>query len=368
LLLTLLNIDACSPDKIDPSFVAERWSSTLSAFNIDPVFPPRQVEIGDLFLIVRPPQGIEDKDLYKRRALRIARLDLKYYLLADQRKALQIFTASTKSNTNVFSTPDKVFALPPTAYPGFNVAEIRRGDIGAAFPVKVFHFLIGGAWDNELVMSVSIPDAEDIEIPAIDAYTELAYFCGDPVASHNVCFQRRNLLKHFTDELRLPTDADPVNVRFGLVTHVYYARQIDYSFTTQGGQALTAAATSIQPTSSENRQAPSSATTEQTSGAKQSPKTTSTTTTTTTSTTTPTTADSTTNSALQEVQNLEAQLAAVKSQLSGTSPGGTLTVISTSAEGSTLRQTFANPVAFGYRAYWFSPLMGDPPVDPKPLP
>jgi len=65
----LLGGCASSPEKTDPTFVAERWSETLAAFNIDAVFPPRYVQPGDIFLIMAPESEVEGtQNRYKRRS------------------------------------------------------------------------------------------------------------------------------------------------------------------------------------------------------------------------------------------------------------------------------------------------------------
>lgn len=381
---------ACATDRpIDPTFVAERWSQTLSAFNIDPVFPPRDINVGDIFLVLVPPDDAKDdpRRRYKRRAIRLATIDVREQLIRNYAARIQLpATAATNPTSNIFAAPTTIGRLPPTGYPGFNIAQVTEADIGIAFPLRIFRVLVGYRAHEQLVMSISIPSAEDYGLPANDAYDALSTFCNSMNLSSGVCLDG-DRLRFFAGQIWEPGDQS-MQPRIVMVTHVYYARSIEYAYSTKAGAALAAnilaqanlnpqaggptkpAATAPGAPSKAPAKPPTPAVVET---SKPPPAVTTTTTTTTTTTsaalpaTTPSTADTSkasqsspvsvsgSDGVQQELQSLHKEIEALKQQLGATAAGGTVTATFASAEGTVLRQTFPYPIAIGYRGLWIKP-------------
>src|SRR5262249_18841519 len=129
-----------------------------------------------------------------------------------------------------------------------------------------------------------------------------------------------------------------------LVQEVFYAREIDYSFSTQAGigaslaAQLTAQKGVQQKAASQGGEVVSGATTNvENKGTPESTK-------------------SSSNDLKSELDALSKKLEELNSQLSeSTSPGIKAQVISVSERGVTLRQTFSRPIAIGYRRITLKP-------------
>lgn len=111
-----------------------------------------------------------------------------------------------------------------------------------------------------------------------------------------------------------------------IVTHAYYARQIDYSYTTEGGAAMLADVTTV----------------------IDSATTTGDSTPTGNSATSPLPGNAPTNSNIDtRLQDIEKKLQSLKTNT--TEPNGKLQVLAANSKGAVLRQTFDTPVVIGYR-------------------
>jgi hypothetical protein len=241
---SIILLCACAQN-IDPSFVAQRWSETLSGYNIDSVFPPRVLNVGDIFLVSVPPEGYVDdpKRTYSRRSMKLATIDVRPLLKSTYQNYLQIPKGNAPtSSMDIFAVPPIISRVPPTAYPGFSIVNITQGELGAAFPINIFKVFFGAAFANELAMSISIPDAEDIELPGLDAYDAIVDFCNSPTKSRGVCYLNSARMQYLLSQISRP--GDPPNMRpFVLfIQHVYYANSIDYSYATSNAVAASVAA------------------------------------------------------------------------------------------------------------------------------
>lgn len=381
------------PRKIEPGFVADRWSTTLSAFNIDPIFLPRQVHLGDVYLagdISGDPAT--DANRWKRRTLYLGRASVRDAIQKDTQTRLRL-PGSTVANPSddIFEAPLTTTALRPVAFPGFNVSEIRETDFAAAFPLNLFRMLFGASTSGNLVMSISIPRAEYEEVPGLDAWEAFGNFCwkeGEPpvCAASNVALQR------LFDTLKLREDKSPLIAQIGMVTSVYYARQINYFYNTGRASAFGASASLVtlapessatSPTvatssSSTANAAPATSATAQastkpagaTAAPAGAPATSSATTPAPDASVVSAISASTETAALQQqVQALQTRLDEFQKKAEGADKYGSLRVVSSTREGTLLSQTFEKPVAIGYRAIWIYPLgYKRPPAAPVPPP
>lgn len=258
LATVLLGAGCSAPRKIDPGFVADRWSMTLRAFNIDPIFLPRQVHLGDVYLAAEPVDNPEnDANRWRRRMLYLGRADVRDAIVADTRSRLRLPGSSVATPTDdVFEAPVTTTALRPVAFPGFNVSEIRESDFAAAFPVKLFRALFGLSRSGELVMSINIPRAEYEEVPALAAWKKFADFCWE-IGKKPTCSMQNHTFMDLFDNLRLGTDSKTLAPKIGIVTSVYYVRQINYFYNTGRATAFSAAASRAAPANSETAAAAS---------------------------------------------------------------------------------------------------------------
>jgi hypothetical protein len=304
--------------------------------------------------------------------------------MEDAQQALLLPTTNdTKSTVNIFGVPDTIVRLRPMGFTGFNIADVTEADIGAAAPIHAVRVLLGFAGQHDLAMSISVPNAEYVELPAMKAFEAFQGFCA-PDGTNDICNIDNKRIQLALASLRLPDDTPDLKLipKIVMVTQVYYARQLDYSYTTKGGAALALSAAAAAAAASNPGTKPSTSTgaTQSATGAatpasvngSTSPATGTTTTTTTTTTTgsasspsapvkatssgTNSTNPSTLSDAEQEIAALRAQLDAIKNQLGTTGPAGSLQVLTASSQGTTLRQTFDIPIAIGYRGLWILPV------------
>lgn len=400
-----------SSPKIDPSFVAERWSRTLDAFNIDTVYPPRYMQPGDIFLVTEPKQNATtDENRYRRRSIRLGRADVSKYLKADAALNLQLpSTLETSPTQDIFTYPGKTVRLQSMGFTGFNISSVKESEIGLTSPIGILKSLFGFSNRNNLAMSISVPKAEHLEIPAYDAFIAFTEFCKIPskIAKNQCRLEKNDALAMALTSIALDDDTllkgDALNQnaattrkmietvpKIAFVTQVYYARQIDYYYGTNQGSAFNASAALIKepdavgPTSLSAQPSVTKDAVKAVSTSTPQPTSATTTTTTTTSTITPVgaaapaptstssgaatttsgtpskgTGDSTATD-LAKAESLAAELQKrlddIQSKLNGSEQGGMLRVIRATSEGTLLRQTFDTPVAIGFRALWWSPL------------
>lgn len=338
ILSCVLALGGCS-DRIHPEFVARRWADTLSAFNIDPVFPPRHLQVGDVLLVLIPEEGQHADDLYQRRSMRLGRAEVRRDLLADMRTNLALpATADKEPAGDIFEPSGKIVSLPPTGYPGFNIAQVTEADLGVAFPVQAFRAVFGLASSHDLVMSISIPQAEDSELPAYAAYRAMEAFCY-PKSGGEQC--------RLSDDPSRPSPAMDLFVgnlckkeeRPGtllapwvvFVNHVYYARRIDYAYTTKGGLAFNAAASLAAAAAIDGNGNATDGTSHASTGTTQQ-------------------GADLGSDASKLAKSLQDRLDEADSRLGTT--GGRLRVAYAGSEGTLLSQTFDRPVAIGYRGLW----------------
>jgi hypothetical protein len=371
----------CStPRKIDPSFVASRWSTTLSAFNIDPVFLPRQVHLGDIYLAGEfngDPDG--DAKRWQRRTVYLGRASVRDAIILDTQSRLRIpRTSVAEPRDDVFDAPPLTTSLRPVAFPGFNVSEIRESDFAAAFPIKLFRALFGASSSGKLVMSISVPNAEYEEVPGLDAWDKLGEFCWKQ-GEAPVCAASNPVLQNLFNNLKLPNDSAKLVPKVGIVTSVFYAREINYFYNTgqasafgltaslpmsptdgDGGAPAKPAATDPKATGNSSLGSGGPATPPAASGAAgntavgsaggaAAPA------------TTPSPADADAAALHARVQALQKQIDELQKKGEGTSKFGAIRVVSSTNEGTLLSQTFEHPVAIGYRALWMYPLGYTPP-------
>lgn len=370
----LLGGCASSPEKTDPTFVAERWSETLAAFNIDAVFPPRYVQPGDIFLIMAPESEVEGtQNRYKRRSVRLGRVDVRPLLKEDAKKSLQLpDTNNTSPTASIFDDKEKEVRLKPLAFNGFNVSMVKDSSAGIAYPIKALKTMLGWNSSDDLVMSISVPNAEHLQLPAIHAFDVLKEFCLDSAGKNeaeknapvNRCDVEYPAIGLAMESLRPPGSKEKMVASIAVITEVYYARQIDYYYGTRDGwgvflnaakEALTdkvpatgAVVADGKPASPDAKQANKAAQPLAVQVVQ--------------STTPPTASDPAAkaqadpysqNSA--QLQAMQKKLDAIQKQLDGQSINGSLRVISMLDQGTLLQQTFPSPLAIGYRALWWTP-------------
>jgi hypothetical protein len=113
---------------------------------------------------------------------------------------------------DLFKTPSKFAHLPVTAYPGINIVNISQSELGAAFPVNVFRVFFGAVFSDQLALSISVPSAVDVELPAVDAYQVIGNFCSAK-STRDLCSSTSYEIGWLSKTVRRPPLPNPNPVR-----------------------------------------------------------------------------------------------------------------------------------------------------------
>ena len=149
--------------------------------------------------------------------------------------------------------------------------NITEGDAGVAFPIHLFRIFLGGAFEDQLALSISVPSAQLVELPAIDAFGVLNNFCRSPktnqycegpdwnaingsIINDPITF----VVKQYVDQFSI--NENDYDLALIFVTDVLYAQQIQYSYSTENGSAFSAAVTPIAALSSQTKASGATAT------------------------------------------------------------------------------------------------------------
>jgi hypothetical protein len=328
---------------VDPHFVVGQWTKTIQDLNIYAVYPPRLVNVGDVFLVPvsRDPQAaVAEVSGPVNNSVRLTSVDVRGIVKRDWQKHLNL-PASSTGTADVFKTRSTFTSLPVAAFPGLNVVHISQGDLGAAFPINVFKTVVAAAFSDQMALSISIPSASSVELPMADAYARFVRFC-ESRATRTMCSPNSKLVDNVAATMNGYDPAtDDLDILF--VTTVYYVTQIQYSFSHDSASAFSAA---VSPLATLDNQAAAGASASDTSGASAAAG---------GAAVNVSVAPSTdpTAAAAANLQAVNDRIAAINQRLSGMTAGGTVTVASADSQGTVLNQTFPYPVAIGYSAIKF---------------
>jgi hypothetical protein len=350
--VVFLVLSGCSLNTaVDPHLVVHQWTRSIQDLNIYAVYPPRLVNVGDVFLVPvsRDPQApVAEVSGPVNNSVRLTSVDVRSMVKRDWQKHLNLPATSVNSEgtginlsapagtADMFKTRSTFTNLPVAAFPGLNVVHISQGDLGAAFPISVFKTVIAAAFSDQMALSISIPSALSVELPMADAYNRFVRFC-ESRATRAMCSPNSRLVDNVAATMNgYHPETDDLDILF--VTTVYYVQQIEYSFSHDSASAVSAAVSplaTLNGTSVSDTSGPSAAAGGAAVNVSVAPP------------TDPTAA------AAANLQAVNAKIAEINQQLSGTTAGGTVTVAAADSQGTVLKQIFPYPVAIGYSAIKF---------------
>lgn len=347
-----------------PGFVAQQWADSIRELSISPLFPPREdVEVGDIYL-----ESADDKN----RAPGLTGAGQQYWLanlklgkavseVYRSRVALPFETTNPEtqkpwplpqSDEGVFRTDRDAKRLRGVSFPAYAVASIRSADIGASSRLTdLLGGFFGVAGQRSYTITVGVPYAQSYGLPALEMLRRIGEYCdvtGDDLA------ERAAVLASM-----MAADDKPKTPVLEVITEVIYARSLDYtvSFRYGGGASFEGVATNVEAikrklieiaerkSSPPNAAAaPNTAPPPKGEAGKSAPE------------PPPGTGQNpTAEKELAELQAIGASLEQVMASMRTTSaPGVSGRFVSADSQSVTLRQTFANPIAIGYRALAFS--------------
>ncbi len=352
-------LTGCGSSKPAPGVVAQNWTANTEQLGIRAIYPPRsQFEVGDVFIARAVAKGQKfDPADYVLGSVRIDHIDLSEELY---RSAPTIMFQSS-DNEESGSGTDKVKTakvLPlkirdrvinsQVAFPGFTFASLAENEVGANATGSAFAALFGGGRRSQYSVSYSVPAAETYGVTYLEARRKF-----DVEAPKRYSDADRKMMREAAESLQAGNKStDDLPAALVLVTDVYLARSIDVTVSSGEGKGATFSALTLAMSDLSDRKKSLEAQLTQlraSAGKKaDQPKTEGN-----------TAAVSAPEQA--EVDKVEAQLAQVNTQLrqqvtqvAPNLPGVTGAVVKSSAMGVTFRQSFAQPVAIGYRGINYS--------------
>lgn len=410
--LGILALSGCQSDRPDPGAIAKEWSTNTSQLGIRPIYPPREVYPGDVFISIG--YDVDSIEEIPTKAFNI--LPVRYSHIPN----LQAVAALEKdrlrfpidtSNTNAASFkgyPDNDNRINcMVAFPGFTFASTSDVNLGANIPKSVWAAMFSTSSKSTYSVSYSVPKAECISYEVGNVRPRVNTYLARLGAGEISNIQDTALSLRIPQDIQKKYSAAPILV---IPYEVYYARTLDVTVNALDGSssqlsatalslielsnkkqkledkllALTGTATSQDDEAGEggvdaegaaeqpaavppkvtavavpNAEVPKSASVVKPAGTPPTEK----------------------PAAEQQPQvaTLKAQIASVQQQLNATTkahlptvPGVTGSVTRISATGVSLSQTFSIPVAIGYRSIQYTiPTAGSPAlanrINPTPI-
>ena len=343
---------ACSASKpLNTTFVAQRWGETMGAYDVTGVFPPRGgINVGDVY-VVADIADPKDAGKYGRRAILLGRTDLRDQMQREMKTSLNLPpTAASDPVQSIFTSQPTVVDLAPAGFGGLNIATVTDTDLGVSFPVKVFRAVFGASGHSQVVLSVSLPRATHAEVGSLEAYDSLVNFCTHskdgitplPNGQKSRCSYDDDGFLTSAWSLANATD-DPAKIRpkILLITHVYYASEIDYSYSDQTGVAVGADVSLTAASAAQTASSPASSTQGNATPPAAAPAS--------GSDAAAAAATAASNVATQTSTRAEAAIKTLGIA------GGTLKVVHADLNGADIKQVFPKPVAIGIRGLYITP-------------
>jgi len=399
LCLVGAGLAGCGSSRPAPGGVAQNWATNTEQLGIQAIYPPRgQFEVGDVFVArtVTAGQKMKTAD-YVLGSVRFDHIDMSEELY---RSAPTVTFESTDTyddgTGNGAVKTRKVLPLKvrervinsQVAFPGFTFASLAESDVGVNVTSSAIGALLGFGRRSQYSVSYSVPSAETYGVTYLEARRRFS-----EVASKRYSMTDRRRLHEAAATLqasraRQSDSSGPVLV---LVTDVYLTRSIDVTVSSEEGMSAAFSALTVsmvdlsekkksledqliklrKPSPGATGTPPAAPEPEGKVQTREDPV---------TKVKDPAKPDTpkpqdkpatppVTASQQAQIDKTEAQLEQVNAQLRQQAsqvapdlPGVTGSVVKSSALGITLRQTFARPVAIGYRGinYSLKPIPASP--------
>jgi len=399
--LGVLALSGCQSDRPDPGAIAKEWSTNTSQLGIRPIYPPREVYPGDVFISVG--YDVDSIEEIPTKAFNI--LPVRYSHIPNLKEVAALerdrlrFPIDT-SNTDAASfigfpnNDERINCL--VAFPGFTFASTSDVNLGANIPKSVWAAMFSTSSRSTYTVSYSVPEAECISYEVGNlrprANTYLARLGAGVISD----IQDTALSLRIPQDIKKKYNAAPILV---IPYEVYYARTLDVTVNALDGSSsqLSATALSLIELSDKKQKledkllaltgtaasqgdgvdkgvggaegaAQQPAVVVPKTAAVAAPNTGVATEASANNKTTTLQAEKPAAEQLPSEATLKAQIASVQQQLEAatkahlpTVPGVTGSVTRISATGISLSQTFSIPVAIGYRSIQYSiPTAGRP--------
>ncbi|MFM0197569.1 hypothetical protein PQQ65_31200 [Paraburkholderia strydomiana] len=182
---TSVFVTACSTPVVSPDNLASQWGDRLRAYQIFPVFPPREdVQAGDIYLVCDVLPGSDPNTAHAGpppQSVWIARLELSDLINANYGDAIHLPPLAAQNTKGALTEPNSIGAMPSSSdlvsrgkkfeqlrnvsLPEFFSTSITSVQASALVPAGVVLAGLGLASDDIASISLNIPAAGSYGIP-----------------------------------------------------------------------------------------------------------------------------------------------------------------------------------------------------------
>lgn len=348
-------LSACTTSSPGPGVVAKQWTSNIDQLGINAIYPPREnVYVGDAYVSytsIKPTKGNHTStNTPFEPAVWLTSVRSKapsFYANRPSFKFAKLKYESDPDGSKIWEQPPDRISLPTktssdrlrlVGFPAYNFISTTAASLGLNIPGGTVGGTAGVKYAKDLKISVSAPTAESYGVPALDLYQSFVNQCESYKDFDNVIGIASN-------DLLTPL---PNNKKFKaviiLISQVFYTRSLIFSYSSKSGfgakftadlaslNNLTGAAASIEKNLKKLTAASGSGGTGAGGAATK-----------------------------QQIATFESESKSFRNQLLKDAksavppvPGATASLVSATALGITLKETFGRPVAIGYRAISFT--------------
>lgn len=351
----------------DENFIKCQWAKSIRNLGLNPIYPPTgDILVGDVFQVAEPAFNERNTDPCRSYpAVRADHIDVRDWLkrasgfqiniptTPDESGKKDLLPIGTSDGANLYDQTVDGRYLQAFALPEYTIARGRSFDFTASIPLRFFPAIFGAGQQSEVSVTVKIPTGETHGLYGFDALRLLYAYC-QPVTGDEAFRNSQSSWPStvprcdhtIATELILRARGKRAKgcTRAYMVTRLYYARHIEYTYTFEDASAISASVVS-RIDRLKNRS------TELSALLSARP-------TTSTPEPDPDNPDDNKPAPVEKAQlrdQLAERLAAdidaeLRALASSAVPGGSLSVSSYAGNQITLSQTFKKPVAFGYRA------------------
>ncbi|MFS8114447.1 hypothetical protein QD460_22200 [Rhizobium jaguaris] len=218
------------------SNVALAWNKAIDRLGMEPLYPPQEdFFVGDIYIVAtrskEAPVPDYPSEVFEGKGFKIGHVDLRSKINGrDQtpRFAVTKLVAtgnadSDQSNVEISSSPDaNLVSLSEISFPGVSIR--RRLNSGTSYNL----FALGR--DTSTVEDITISKAETYSVPVLDALSALGQYCTDE-ATEKLCGDRyaRKIFEFvFGRDINAKYQEKFIfNLNIKLISQVYLTRQID---------------------------------------------------------------------------------------------------------------------------------------------
>ncbi|BBU33389.1 hypothetical protein BTHE68_71230 (plasmid) [Burkholderia sp. THE68] len=246
-------LTACSTTPVvSPTNLAQQWGDRLRAYQINPVFPPREdMQVGDVYLLCDLKSGADPATALNPsgptpQSVWVTRLNLSPAVETNYATAISLPALSAQNAKGALSDPSGIGSMPTTndmvagkrklqqlrnvSFPEFFSASITSVQANALVPAGTVLAGLGLAKDDIAAISLSVPSAGSYGLPVMAAH--LAF--NNAIQPFAVDFWR------YTTELKRAYATkcnENQTASLELVTEIFAAYAMDVNFTFEKGAA-----------------------------------------------------------------------------------------------------------------------------------